>query len=161
MYVYVPNPLFQTLSTTAVTAVIFFYLHKAPAQFRGATNIIPKLHPRHYKTSTATSELAAKTIRQSPDSCGLSLVLRYPKCACIYTALQYYDVIGTKKFDQLSSRIRLTCFSVYLVSFCQRTAIYRGGPRRLVHQPFCTCKGCEPAGQPFKTCHSMSPSPYG
>jgi hypothetical protein len=64
-----PNPLFQTPSTTAV---IFFDLHKAPAHFRGATNIIPKLHPRHCKTSTATSELAAKTIRQSPDSCGLS-----------------------------------------------------------------------------------------
>ena len=64
---------YQTLSTTAV---IFFYLHKAPAHFRGATNIIPKLHPRHYKTSAVTSELAAKAIRQSPGSCGFSLVLR-------------------------------------------------------------------------------------
>jgi hypothetical protein len=35
-------------------------------------NVIPKLHPRHYKASTVTSELAAKTIRQSPGSCGLS-----------------------------------------------------------------------------------------
>jgi hypothetical protein len=52
--------------------VIFFDLHKAPAHFWGATNIIPKLHPRHYKTSTATSELTAKAIRQSPGSCGLS-----------------------------------------------------------------------------------------
>jgi hypothetical protein len=58
-----PNPLFEALSTTSV---IFFDLHKAP------TDISPKLRPRHYKTSTATSELAAKTIRQSPDSCGLS-----------------------------------------------------------------------------------------
>jgi hypothetical protein len=31
MYIYMPNPLFQTPSTTAV---IFFDLHKAPAQFR-------------------------------------------------------------------------------------------------------------------------------
>jgi hypothetical protein len=69
LYIYVPNPLFQALSTTAV---IFFDLHKAPAQFGGATNIIPKLHPRHYKTSAVTSELAAKTIRQSFNSAGLS-----------------------------------------------------------------------------------------
>jgi hypothetical protein len=73
LYIYVPNPLFQTLSTTAV---IFFDLHKAPAQFRGAANIIPKLHPRHYKTSTAASELAVKTSRQSSNGFGLSLVLR-------------------------------------------------------------------------------------
>jgi hypothetical protein len=69
VYLCAINSLFQTLSTTAV---IFFDLHKAPAQFRGAANIIPKLHPRHNKTSTATSELAVKTTRQSPDSCGLS-----------------------------------------------------------------------------------------
>jgi hypothetical protein len=68
-----PNPLFQTLSTTAV---IFFDLHKAPAHFRGATNVIPKPHPRHYKTSAVTSELAVKNIRQSANSVGLSLVLR-------------------------------------------------------------------------------------
>jgi hypothetical protein len=29
---------------------------------------------------------------------------------------QYYDMTGTKEFDQLSSRIRPTCLTVYLVS---------------------------------------------
>jgi hypothetical protein len=59
------NPLSETLSTTSR---VFCEIHKAPAHFRGATNIIPELHPRHYKTSTVTSELAVKTIRQSPDT---------------------------------------------------------------------------------------------
>jgi hypothetical protein len=44
----------------------------APAQFRRATKVIPKLHPRHYKTSTVTPELAVKTSRQSSNSFWLS-----------------------------------------------------------------------------------------
>jgi hypothetical protein len=63
-----------------------FDLHKAPARFRGAANIIPKLHPRHYKTSTATSELAVKTTRQSPDSCGLSFGAQIAEIRlCLYS----------------------------------------------------------------------------
>jgi hypothetical protein len=94
LYVYVPNPLFQTLSTTAV---IFFDLHKAPAQFRGATNIIPKLRPRHYKTSTVTSELAAKSIRQSPGSCGLSFGAQIAKIRLYLYSTAVPRMLGTKK----------------------------------------------------------------
>jgi hypothetical protein len=49
-------------------------LHKAPAHFRGAPDVIPKpkLHRRHYKTSAVTPELAAKTSRQSSDGFRLS-----------------------------------------------------------------------------------------
>jgi hypothetical protein len=51
--------------------------------------------------------------------------------------------------------------AVYLFSFRQRTAIYLGGPRRLLRQPSRRCQGCEPSGQLFKAFNSMSPPPYG
>jgi hypothetical protein len=62
LYIYMPNPLFQTLGTTAV---IFFDLHKAPAHFRGAANIIPKLHPRHYKFNLQNFDSDFKTSSQN------------------------------------------------------------------------------------------------
>jgi hypothetical protein len=85
-------------------------------------------------------------------------------CLChsgVRSALLKFALEASKY--KLSSRIGLTCLTAYLVSFRQRTAIYLSGPRRLVHQPFCTCQGCDPPGQLFKTCHSMSPGrpPYG
>jgi hypothetical protein len=71
MFTYMPNPifLFQTPSTTSRA---FCDLYMAPAHFGPAANIIPKLYPRHHKTSTVTPELAAGTSRQSSNGSGLS-----------------------------------------------------------------------------------------
>jgi hypothetical protein len=67
-----PNPLFQTLSTASR---VFCDLHMAPARFGRAADVIPKLtqklHPRDYKTSAVTPELAVTTSRQSSNSFGL------------------------------------------------------------------------------------------
>ena len=139
MYIYVPNPLFQTLSTTAV---IFFDLHKAPAQFRRSrgNNFPLSSVPIWSYGITFTWPF----LDVPPFFCSgrmRSAVLKWPRDACIYTALQYHDMIGTKKFDQLCSRIRLTCLTVYLVSFRTRTEIYLRGPRRLVYQPSCRYQG--------------------
>jgi hypothetical protein len=62
------------------------------------------------ETSTATPELAAKTSRQSSDSSRLSFGAHVAKiCACIYTAMQYHDMIGTRSKYNRPSRIGLTC----------------------------------------------------
>jgi hypothetical protein len=91
--VYVPNPL-CILETLSTTSRVFCELHKAPAHFRGATNVIPKLHPRHYKTSTVTPELAAKTSRQSSNSFRLSFGAQVAKIRLYLhsTAVLRYDL---------------------------------------------------------------------
>jgi hypothetical protein len=50
-----------------------------------------------HKTSTVTPELAVKTNRQSPNSFGLSFGAQIAQMRLYYTALQYCDMIGTKK----------------------------------------------------------------
>ena len=69
--------------------------------------------------------------------------------------------LEAKSKDKLSSRVRSTCLTFYLVSFRRPAVIYLMGPRRLMRQPSRRYQGCESSGQLFKTRHSMSPPPYG
>jgi hypothetical protein len=50
----------------------FFWGGALAGTFTQCMNAIPKLHPRHNKTSAVTPELAAKTSRKSSDGLGLS-----------------------------------------------------------------------------------------
>jgi hypothetical protein len=65
----------------------------APAHFGRATNVIPKLHPRHYKTSAVTPGLAVKTNRQSSNRFGLSFGAQIAKLRLYLhsTAVLRYD----------------------------------------------------------------------